>query len=152
MLFNEQFNTCYASADYTPEITAITVIDDASPVNLECSGPYSLTTCFNLPPLTYGYIEIPFEVSDTPSEERKAQLVQHEVRIIPNPAMGSVQFDIGYTTRATILIYNGQGIPIDQFSLEGNKQYDISTYSAGVYTVKVIYIDGEVFTNKLVVL
>jgi len=89
---------------------------------------------------------------NTPSEERKAQLIQHDVRIIPNPAMGSVQFDIGYATRATILIYNGQGILIDQLYLEGSKQTDISTYSAGVYTVKVICTDGEVFTEKLVVL
>ena len=152
MLFNDQFNTCYATTNYTPEITAITVIDNASPVNLDCADPLTNPNCFNVPPLSYGYIEIPFEVSDTPSEERKAQLIQHDVRIIPNPAMGSVQFDIGYATRATILIYNGQGILIDQLYLEGSKQTDISTYSAGVYTVKVICTDGEVFTEKLVVL
>lgn len=116
------------------------------------TGTYSIPTCFNVPPLSYGYLEIPFEVSDTPSEERKAQSVQHDVRIIPNPAIGSVQIDIGYTTQANILIYNGQGIPIDQFYLEGNYQYDISTYSAGMYTVKVICTDGEVFTEKLIVL
>jgi hypothetical protein len=106
MLFNDQFNTCYASADYTPEITDITVIDDASLVNLDCSGTYSLSTCFKLPSLTYGYLEIPFDVSYTPSEERKPSINEHSLQVIPNPALESVQMVVGNSIQATLFIYN----------------------------------------------
>ncbi len=152
MLFNEQFNTCYASANYTPEITDITVIENASLVNLECSGPYSLTTCFNLPPLTYGYIEIPFEVSDTPSEERKASIIEHSLQIIPNPTIESVQIVVGNSVQATLFIYNSPGILLDQRIIDGGFQYDVSNYAAGVYTVRAVFTDGEVITEKMVVL
>ena len=62
------------TANYTPEITAITVIDNASPVNLDCADPLTNPNCFNVPPLSYGYIEIPFEGIRHPIRRKKSTI------------------------------------------------------------------------------
>ncbi|MFK7925076.1 MAG: T9SS type A sorting domain-containing protein [Bacteroidia bacterium] len=87
----------------------------------------------------------------------KDDFSDQRLNIYPNPATGTVQFEIAslpYSGRAELVVFDQLGRMVKAEELlisNNNNSLDISQLATGIYTVN-IYIKNQIFSNRLSVL
>ncbi len=93
-------------------------------------------------------VDIRWQVNDIPTIANK-QIIT--IQVFPNPTLGNINIKTSIAPPFIINVYNMQGHGIITKSIDtANTQVDLSSYSAGIYYVRVSASDGSSQVLKVV--
>ena len=90
------------------------------------------------------------EVQNNTTTSKSVEMEDNAISVYPNPASHSIQIQSGNIQISNVEIFSLTGKKVFQQTAQHFDQVDISSWSNGIYLVKITSAQGQIYQTKFI--